>query len=397
MPSNPNNMHIAIIGAGITGLTLAAALERGGISFEVFEQAPRFDPIGAGLQLAPNAVRLLIRLGLAERLSDVAVRSAAIEMRRWDNGDVAARMPLGVECEAMFGAPYYLLTRADLHASLLGIVPREKVRTGMTCTAIREHADGVELQFADGSSTKASAVVGADGIRSAVRQQRTLDEPEFSGQTVYRGLVPAERLPAFFDEPKSIIWAGPGKHIVCYPVAAGKLVNFVATVPAKEWHAESWSQPAQVRDIVDAFEGWDPAIATLLEPADMVTRWALHVRSAVSQWSSGHVTLAGDAAHPMLPFMAQGANQGIEDAMALAAALTQASSSGIPAALREYEAMRLPRTTEIQQRSAAMATTLHATEGDEQKRRDGHMNGSRALHAMEWIFGYDAAPGWRTH
>ncbi|MFM0068916.1 FAD-dependent monooxygenase [Paraburkholderia aspalathi] len=395
MPSNTHDMHIAIVGAGITGLSLAAALGRCGIDFEIFEQAPGFDEIGAGLQLAPNAVRLLNRLGLAERLSDVAVRSTALEMRRWDRGDVAARMPLGVECEALFGAPYYLLTRPDLHTLLLGLVPQEKVRVGMTCTALQETPDGVELHFADGTVTTADAVVGADGIHSSVRRQWIRDEPKFSGQTVYRGLVPAERLSFLFDEPKSIIWAGPGKHIICYPVAAGRLVNFVATVPAREWHAESWSEPAKVEDVVDAFAGWDPTIEVLLESADKVTRWALHLRDTAPRWSSRHVTLAGDAAHPMMPFMAQGANQGIEDAMALAAALRQSSLDGIPAALHRYETARRPRTIEVQQRSAAMATTFHSADGDQQKRRDGEMNGSRALHAMEWIFGHDADPAWQ--
>jgi salicylate hydroxylase len=387
-------MRIAIVGAGITGLTLAAALERCGISVEVFERAGSFHEIGAGLQLAPNAVRLLLRLGLAERLSDVAVRSAAMEMRQWDRGGVAARMPLGDECEALFGAPYYLLTRPDLHALLLELVSREKVRVGMICTAVHEAQDGVVVHFADGTMTTADAVVGADGIHSSVRQQWISDEPKFSGQTVFRGLIPAERLSALFEEPKSIIWAGPGKHIVCYPVAAGQWINFVATVPASEWHAESWSEPAQVEHILDAFIGWDPTIRALIESADRVTRWALHVRDTPLQWSRSRVTLAGDAAHPMLPFMAQGANQGIEDAFALAAALRQSPRADIPSALHHYETMRKPRTVEVEQRSAAMATALHLTDDDQRKHRDDQMNGTRALHAMEWIFGHDADPAW---
>jgi salicylate hydroxylase len=246
----------------------------------------------------------------------------------------------------------------------------------------------VTLRFADGTRATAAAVVGADGIRSAVRQRTAGDVPRYSGQTVYRGMVPAGRVPALFTEPRSILWAGPGRHFVCYPVAGGAQVNFVATVPAPSWPTESWSEPGEPADVLAAFTGWDPAIRALVEKADAVTRWAVHIRDAAGPWSSGRVTLAGDAAHPMTPFMAQGANQGIEDALALAAALRD--DADIPAALRRYEAARLPRTARVQQASSDLAGTFHQADGDQQRQRDRELAGAGVLQAVGWLFGHDA-------
>lgn len=344
---------VAVIGAGITGLTLAIALRRAGIDCVVYEKATAFGEVGAGIQLAPNAGRLLHRLGLADALSAVAVRSMAIEVRGWQTGEVLGRVPLD-DCEPRYGAPYYLLTRADLHAVLAASEP---VCFGKACVGVHETADGVEIRFADGTSAWASVVVGADGIKSAIRQERVRDEPEYSGMTVYRGMVPVERVPAFFSEPRTMLWPGPGKHFVHYPVAAGRLVNFVATVPAAEWHVESWSEPGEKKDVLDAFTGWE--ILPLVEAADVVTRWALHTRSADPRWSTARTTLAGDAAHPMLPFMAQGANQGIEDAVALASALADGRD-----ALGRYEEVRRERATLVQRMSGDAARTYHEPGGD---------------------------------
>ncbi|MEU6227075.1 FAD-dependent monooxygenase [Streptomyces sp. NPDC047042] len=393
MSEQKRGTRIAIVGGGITGLALAAALNRFGIGCEVYEQAQELGEVGAGIQLSPNAVRLLHRIGLAESLAGVSVRSAAMELRTWQHGEVIGRVPLD-RCEERFGAPYYLLSRPDLHRSLLRLLPPGTVRLSMACTGVEDRADGAELRFSDGTFVTADLVVGADGIRSKVREHLVRDEPRYSGQTVYRGLAPAHRAPFLGAEPGSVIWAGPGRHFVCYPVASGRLVNFVATVPSADWFPESWSQPGEVQEVLKSFTGWDPAVRQIIEATDTVTRWALHLRDADFGWSRGRVTLAGDAAHPMLPFMAQGANQAIEDAFALAACLRQAPADGVPAALRRYEAARRPRTALVQQRSADMAHVFHDPDGP--RPTPGHSPSSDeggALSAFNWLFGHDAEQG----
>ncbi|AXG79524.1 FAD-dependent monooxygenase [Streptomyces paludis] len=363
MVQRTKSLNVAVVGAGITGLTLAAALRRAGVDCEVYERTPAFGRIGAGIQLAPNATRLLHQLGLADPLSRVAVRSTAIEVRSGETGALSGRVPLD-DCEDRFGAPYCLLTRADLHSLLASAVPEGTVRFGKACQSLDETPEGVEIRFTDGTSARADVVVGADGIRSGVRQGRVRDEPVYSGLSVHRGLVPTDRLPSFFGEPRSTLWSGEGKHFVSYPVAAGRLVNFVATLPARQWHAESWSEPGEVADVAAAFADWDEALHTLITAAESVTRWALHTRNADLPWSTHRTTLAGDAAHPMLPFMAQGANQGIEDAFALASALAGGDPTDPAGALRRYEHARRPRALMVQQMSAGAARSFHAPDGD---------------------------------
>jgi salicylate hydroxylase len=348
----------------------------------VYEKATTFGEAGAGIQLAPNAGHLLHQLGLADAISAVAVRSAAIEVRSGETGKILARISLEA-CAERFGAPYYLLTRTDLHAVLASSTPAGSVRLGKACVAMREMTDGVEVRFADGTSVVADIVVGADGIRSRIRRERVRDEPVYSGMSVYRGMVPAERLSPFFSEPRTTLWAGPGKHFVSYPVAAGRLVNFVATVPAAEWHRESWSEAGDVRDVLNAFTDWDDAIRSLVRAADSVTRWALHTRDADTRWSTRRTTLAGDAAHPMLPFMAQGANQGIEDAVALASALVR----GGPDALLNYEHARRQRATTVQRMSGDVARLFHQGAGPSVP--SGALGMREALDALEGLFEHD--------
>nr|WP_221383399.1 FAD-dependent monooxygenase [Actinoplanes polyasparticus] len=367
-------MKVAIIGAGITGLTLAAALRRAGITCCVFERAASFRRIGAGIQLSPNAVRLLRRLGLDTELAGTAVRSDGVEVRHWKNGNVVSWIPLGDDCERLFGAPYYLMHRADLHNALVDLVPAGSVHLGSTCVEVIERDNGAQVVFADGSNITVDVVVGADGIGSTVRGSSFADEPHYSGQTVYRGLAPATAQAPFRDgERKSVIWVGEGKHVVSYPVAAGSLINIVAVTADEAWSRESWSTPARVGDARAAFAGWDTVVLDLISAADSLTKWGLHLRSGDFPWSGQFVTLAGDAAHPMLPFLAQGANQGIEDAMTLAGCLSQATFSDATLALQRYEQLRRPRVSAIQQYSAKPPTS----------------QGTQALLDTAWIFGHD--------
>jgi salicylate hydroxylase len=384
-----SDVRIAIVGAGIAGLTTAAALSRVGLSCQVYEQAPAFGEVGAGIQIAPNAARILHRLGLAARLGEIGVRAQALELRRWNDGATLARTPFGAECETLFGAPYYLVHRAELHRGLVELLPDDTVHLGSVCTGVIERADGVELRFADAATETVDVVIGADGIHSTVRKILATDAPRFSGQTIYRGLVPAERLPFLLDDPKVIVWLGPEQHCVCYPISAGKLISFGATTPAGRWRVESWSAPGRIEDLRAAYSGWNDQVQQLITAADTVSRWALHDRDALDRWSSQRLTLVGDAAHPMLPFMAQGANQAIEDATVLAACLRAATSRTIPDALARYEEVRKRRTAEIQLASRSKTDTFHLYDGDQQRRRDATLVDIQELASQEWLYGYE--------
>ncbi len=385
-----NELRIAVVGAGIGGLTLAAALGRAGLRCEVFEQAPRLAEVGAGIQIAPNATRLLHRLGLADHLRKHAVAPQAIQMSRWNDGATIMRTPLGAECEQLYGAPYYTVHRADLHTGLLELLPPGVVRLGERCVRIDERADEVELVLDSGRRHTADVVVGADGIHSVVRDQLVADQPRFSGQTIYRGLVPAERVPFLLTEPAVRLWLGPDQHCVAYPVSRATMVSFGATTPAQDWRTESWSASGRVEDLQLAYGGWHPDVLRLIAAADEVSRWALHDRDTITTWSTDRVTLLGDAAHPMLPFLAQGANQAAEDAVVLAACLRDAGRDGVGAALRRYESLRKPRTEEIHQRSRANKQALHLDDGEQQRRRDEELAGAASLRSQEWLYGHDA-------
>lgn len=393
MTSNDN--QIAVVGAGIAGLATAIALARRGLSCQVFEQTQRLGEVGAGLQLSPNAVRLLHRWGLADRLRTTAVRAEAIEMRRWSDNGLLRRSELGAHSEEVFGAPYYTVHRADLHGALLEQLPAGTLRLGARCTGVREDPDGVELSFADGTRHRAAAVVGADGIHSVVRGNLVADAPRNSGESIYRGLVPAERVPFLTEEPRVVLWLGPGRHTVCYPVSAGKLVSFAATAPAGDWHTESWTAQGRVADLLAAYPDWHPQVRDLFAAADRVTRWALHDRDPVTRWTTDRLALVGDAAHPMLPFFAQGANQAVEDAASLAVCLAEGGVGGDTSAppgpaLERYLHTRRERTGEIQTISRRNTEMLHLPDGPQQRERDQHLAASADPRSQDWLYGYDA-------
>ncbi|WP_407561856.1 FAD-dependent monooxygenase [Streptomyces sp. 184] len=390
-----SQMRVAVVGAGIAGLAFAAALRRGGADCHVYEQAEHLAEVGAGVQLAPNATRLLHRLGLRARLRAVAVAPEAIEMRRWDDGLMLQRTPLGDRCLRRFGAPYYTVHRADLHAALLSQLPPDRLHLGARLVAVTQDEAEARLHMADGRTVAADAVVGADGIHSAVREWFVADWPRYSGQTIYRGLVPAERVPHLLAEPRVRLWFGPEQHCVCYPVSGGRQVSFGATVPAASWEVESWSARGDVAGLRAAYKGWHDDVLRLLDAARNVSRWALHDRDSTDRLGWGRVGVIGDAAHPMLPFQAQGANQAVEDAVVLARCLTEAGGAGagrdaVRAALRRYERIRLPRTTRIQQQSRANAETFHLADGAAQRRRDTGALAEPGLDRHRWLFGYDA-------
>ena len=383
-------IRVAVAGAGIAGLTFAVALRRAGVDCHLYEQTEQLTEVGAGVQITPNATRLLHRLGLRERLRAVAVAPQAIEMRRWDDGSLLQRTELGGQCRRRFGAPYYAVHRAHLHDVLLSLVPPDRVHLGARLSAVTQSGDEARLHLSDGTTVTAELLVGADGIRSVAREQIETDRPRYSGQTIYRGLVPADRVPHLTADPRVRLWFGPDQHCVCYPVSAGRQVSFGATVSASDWREESWTAPGDRAELAAAYADWHPDVTRLIGAAETVGRWALHDRESLDRLSAGRVAVIGDAAHPMLPFQAQGANQAIEDAVVLAACLAGAGPGGLGAALRRYERIRLPRTTRIQQQSRANATAFHLPDGEAQRRRDASDRTSSGLERHEWLFGYDA-------
>jgi salicylate hydroxylase len=373
-------MRVAVTGAGIAGLTVAAALTRARVPCAVFEQAPELGEVGAGIQLAPNAARLLHRLGLGPYLGRAAVRPVALEMRRWDDGRVLRRTELR-DCAARFGAPYYAVHRAVLHRGLSDLLPAGTVRLGHRCTAVAERPDGVELRFADGSAHRAGVAVGADGIHSVFRASLAGDRPRFSGQYIYRGLVSVP-----LAEPTVTLWLGPGQHLVRYPIGPDGLVSFAATVPAATAAPESWTAEGSVPELLRAYEGWHDDARGVLAAAGRVGRWALHDRDTLGRWGTGRTTLVGDAAHPMLPFLAQGANQAVEDAVVLANLLAAEGAAG----LGRYEDVRRGRTEEVHRISRRNAAMLHLPDGAEQRRRDEVLRDTEDLRHQAWLYGHDA-------
>jgi 2-polyprenyl-6-methoxyphenol hydroxylase-like FAD-dependent oxidoreductase len=386
-------MQVIIIGAGIGGLTAALTLLRSGLEVQVFEQAAELREVGAGIQISPNATRLLHRLGLAEPLRQVAVRPRALEMRRWQDGQVLSRQPLAEVCEATFGAPYYHLYRPDLLAVLASALPGGIVHLGHRCVGLQQSESGAAVTFADGLTVNADVVVGADGIHSTVRELLFGPEsPRFSGSIAYRGLVPAERLEHLQMERNSSAWLGPDRHFVHYYVGAGRFVNFVGVVPGKDWRVESWSAKGEVADALAEFATWYPQIQQIIRAVDFTNRWGLYDRDPLDHWSVGRVTLLGDAAHAMLPFMAQGAVQSIEDAVVLAKCLESVDCTNVPTVLRRYEEIRRPRASQVQAYARRNGTVFHLPDGEAQRQRDAHLAaaaGSNPLLVSSWLYGHD--------
>lgn len=383
---------IAIVGGGIGGLSAALALLKAGFDVQVYEQARALREVGAGVQISPNASRILHRLGLAEPLAKHGVRPSAWHQRRWQDGRTLLRTPLGQAAVDAFGYPHYQCHRADVLAMLSEALPAERQHLGHRLTGFTDLGDRVGLQFENGARANADVAVGADGIHSTVR--RLLlgpEQPEFTGCVAYRGLVPAERVRHLDLPVEAYIWMGPGKHVVIYYVAAGRSLNFVANIERDSWTRESWTDRGDAEDLRASFADWDPLLRAILAQVDETFLWGLFDRAPLPRWSVGRVTLLGDACHPMLPYMAQGAAQALEDGAVLAACLTR--NADMAAALRRYEQLRLPRASQLQAASRGNKTRYHLPDGPEQQERDAGMAAGGtdwSFKAMDWVYGYDA-------
>jgi salicylate hydroxylase len=385
--------HALVIGAGIGGMAAAIALRRAGLDISLFEQTIAQREVGAGIQISPNASRLLGRYGLGDAMARVAVRPTAIVFRRWQDGRVLGREELGDSIESQYGEPYYHFHRADLIDLLAEAFGRGNIELGRRLVDVEQDESGVTAYFQDGTSERGDLLIGADGIHSRTRERLFGEEkPRFSGQIAYRGLAPAERV-AHLSLPLDVTnWVGPGGHFVHYYVSAGRFLNFIAVSEEATWTREQWSDRGSISDAVKNYEGWHPQIATILTAVDETFKWALFDRNPLPQWTRGRVALLGDACHPMLPFMAQGATQAIEDGATLAACLKN-TAFDVPAAFQAYVALRRPRTTMLQERSQALSTSFHLHDGPKQYERDQAYAtvGLRGNpEAMSRLYGHDA-------
>jgi salicylate hydroxylase len=385
---------IAVIGGGIGGLSAGLALVRAGLDVQVYEQTHTLREVGAGIQISPNASRILHRLGLADEAATLGVKPLALRQRRWDDGRTLRCTPLGAAIESACGSPYYQSHRADLLDALKSHFPAERLHMGHRFTELVDHGDRVVAHFENGKNITVDALIGADGIHSTVRGNMFGGAcPQFTGCVAYRGLIAAGRLASLELPVESQIWMGPGKHFVHYFVRGTKLVNFVAIVEQESWMRESWSEQAAVSEVRAAFEGWHPQVRAILGASEQSFVWGLFDHAPMTHWSAGRVALLGDACHAMLPFLAQGAAQAIEDGAALAACLAQVGGKEIPGALRCYESSRLPRASRIQAASRENKTRFHLPDGPQQRERDAQIRDSATdwfLKAFGWVYGHDA-------
>jgi salicylate hydroxylase len=384
-------LNVIIVGAGLGGLTAAACLLKRGFHVRVYEQAPALGEVGAGIQSSANAVKVLYELGLKDDLERIVVRPKAFEYRRFDSAELMHRIPLGEQHEAAHGAPYFHIHRADLHELLADKVrslDQDAIVLNARAQGFEESADSVSLLLADGRKVSGDLLIGADGIRSAIRPQIVGDTPvTYTGDVAWRAVVPTQRLPAGIMDRVSTVWCGPGKHAVMYYLRRGELMNFVGLVEHAQPESESWTQKRPWEDLKADFSGWHPTIQTVIDAIDRdgCFRYALNNRAPVSTWSTARATLLGDAAHPTLPYIASGASMAIEDGAVLTRCLLEAAS--VSAALRMYEKARVERTARVVLESTE-SRSLYRVESAEEMReafRRKDLTKSRA----EWLYSYD--------
>ena len=337
--------HVMIVGGGIGGLFAANALIAQGLRVSVYEQAPALGEVGAGVMLTPNSVRHLKRVGLEPAVQQWGARlGTGSRYLRHDGTPIApVQVTDAFGWNALFG-----MHRADLVDFLAAPLPPGVVHCGHRATGFEQDDAAARVTFANGVTAEADVVVAADGIHSELRPYVfPPSKPVFHGTISYRGLVPRERLPDW-QMDRWEMWAGPSKHFLVFPVRHGTMVNYVGFVPTDEEMKESWSAPGDPDKLRAEFEGWDPRIGAVLSQVDHCFRWALYDREPLPTWTKGRLTLLGDAAHPMLPHLGQGANQSIEDGMALATILSEVDKVAVPAALLAYEKLRRERVAEVQ-------------------------------------------------
>lgn len=387
--------HILIAGAGIGGLTAALALIRRGYRVSVLEQARELAEIGAGVQISANGAQALFSLGLEAALEAVWCEPAGKEIRLWSTGETWKLFDLGAVSRQRYGAPYFMIHRADLHRILLDVVQAaapDAIRLNCRVAGFEQTASGVTAICEDGARIEGDALIGADGVHSRVRNALFGQMPaQFTGLMIWRGLVPMESLPQRMQRLVGTNWVGPGGHVVHYPVRGGTLMNVGGAIERDDWRVESWTERGTTEEALNDFPGWNEDVHTLIRNIEVPYKWALLGREPLERWTIGRVTLLGDAAHPTLPMMAQGANMALEDAVVLARCLD--AYDDVPAALQAYEEARRERTARLVRAANDNAGRFHnpALGNAEGAARyvDTEWQEAKVKQRYDWVFEYD--------
>jgi salicylate hydroxylase len=389
--------RVAIIGGGIGGLTAANALSRAGIEVAVYEAAAELKEIGAGVALHPNAMKVLRAIGVEDSVRKVAGRSDWQFMRNWKTGRVIAKTSRQQQA-ASFGMQGATVHRADLLDALAGAVPAGLVTLGKRCMAVRAEGDIAVVRFADGSEIEADIIVGADGIHSAVRAcMFGPDAPRFTGKICYRSVVPTGAVRGAWPYTDAAQWLGPHGTIVLYPLRGEDLINVVCHYDDDNYRHESWITECSRGEVLERYAGWHESLLRLFAAADTWYKWALYDRDPIPQWTRGRVTLLGDAAHPMLPYLGQGACQAIEDGAVMATALSADAADPLTG-LARYEGTRRPRASRVVLAARERGLSNHLTSPWAAWRRDLKIAWRRRVNRHDpegrggaWLAGYDAS------
>ena len=388
--------RILIAGAGVGGLIAALALLKRGFNVDIYEQTPKIMEVGAGFQISANGTRVLYELGLGAKIKEICWEPEGKEIRIWNTGETKKLFDLGAESVERYGYPYLTFHRADLQEVLANAVRCEKpdaIHLNSRCSGFDQNDSRVRLRLENGGAVEADALIGADGVHSAIRQNLFGDDrPKFAGCMAWRGVIPAERLPPGLIRPVGTNWIGPGHHVIHYFLRRGELLNFVGIVERGDWQVESWSTQGTHAECAADFEGWHETVQIMIRNIATPFKWALMGRDPLKRWSVGRVSLLGDACHPTLPFLAQGAVMAIEDGMVLARCLE--AYEDVKVALNRYQDVRLERTAKIVIGSAENTSRFHNQSLADPIKAEQYVDKEwlpkRVRERYDWLFNYDA-------
>jgi len=387
--------HILIAGGGIGGMAAALALLNRGHDVDVYEQAPELKEFGAGVQISPNGTRALHALGVFKTLRQLSCDTEGKEVRLWNTGRTWKLFDLGAEAIERYGFPYVTVFRPDLLQVLVDAVRARKpdaIHLGRRAIGVTQREGQVTFSLEDGEIVEGNALIGADGVHSVIRHKLYGgDRPRFFGMIAWRGVIPIERVPQHISRDKATNWIGVGGHVVHYPLRAGKLMNFVGIQERRDWQVESWTTPGTAQECANDHAGWHPDVQALITASPSLFKWALMGRDPLPQWTTGNVTLLGDACHPTLPMLAQGAVMAIEDAVILGRCFDKYGD--VATALSRYQDARIAVTTRKVAGANDNARRFHnpalRTEEGATAYVDREWSRDAIIRRYEWIFTYN--------